>query len=127
MRKNFLRHNTALGMRVALRFSLANSDHLAVAGFIEGSAQARIYGIGTQNTASYDPTRSDDIGSLVQAAGYTRTMTDFSSYSIYGIASLFGRFATVNYGGSNTTITLKFKLQPGVVAETLTETQGRAR
>ena len=102
---------------------LAVSDHLAVAGYIESATQSRVYGVGTQNTTAYDDTRSDDIGSVLKAAGYSRTMTDFSSNSGYGIASLFGRFATVNYGGSNTCITLKFKQMPGIVAEYLGENQ----
>ncbi|ELJ9363915.1 DUF3383 family protein, partial [Salmonella enterica] len=38
----------------------------------------------------------------------------------------FGRAFTVNFNGSNTTITLKFKQEPGVTYETLDLSQAKA-
>ena len=55
--------------------------------------------------------------------GYKRTFTQSSSTSAYAIVSFFGRILTVNYGGNNTTITLMYKQEPGIVAETLTSAQ----
>ncbi|WP_201510471.1 DUF3383 family protein, partial [Escherichia coli] len=40
--------------------------------------------------------------------------------------SAFGRAFTVNFNGSNTTITLKFKQEPGITYETLTTNQAAA-
>jgi len=39
---------------------------------------------------------------------------------------MFARASTVDFSGVNTTITLKFKQEPGVTAETLTTTQAKA-
>lgn len=105
---------------------LADSDALAVAGYIQAAGQARVQALTTMNTAAWDSTRSDDLGSLLTAAGYGRTLVEFSSTNPYAAASLFGRFATVNYDGSNTTITGKFKLQPGVVPEYLAASMANA-
>ena len=44
----------------------------------------------------------------------------------YPSASLFGRIATVNYEGTNTCITLKFKKLPGITALNLTKAQKKA-
>ena len=44
----------------------------------------------------------------------------------YPSASLFGRIATVNYEGTNTCITLKFKKLPGITALNLTKSQKKA-
>ena len=44
----------------------------------------------------------------------------------YAIVSALGRAFTVNFSANRSTITLKFKQLPGVVAEGLTETQAQA-
>jgi hypothetical protein len=103
--------------------SVTDSQHQAVAGFIEAASPSRIYGITTQETIALDPTHTDDIGSLLQAAGYRRSFTQYSSSSAYAAASLYGRAFTVDFTGNRTTITLKFKQEPGVTYETRTESQ----
>lgn len=114
------------GCIVATAVPPADNDHLATAAFIEGSTLTRTYGITTQNTNVLDPTRSDDICSVLQSLGYERTFTQYSSSNPYAVTSMFARAATVNYEGINTTLTLKFKQEPGVAAEYLTASQASA-
>ncbi|EEN5923402.1 DUF3383 family protein [Salmonella enterica] len=57
---------------------------------------------------------------------YGRTFVQYSSSSKYAALSAFGRAFTVNFNGSNTTITLKFKQEPGITYETLTTDQAAA-
>lgn len=99
------------------------ASHLAVSALIEGMAQRRIYGVTLTDTAVLDPTRSDDFASQAKSLGYQRTFSQYSSSSPYAVASFIGRAATVNFEANNTTLTLKFKGEPGVAAERLTETQ----
>ncbi|OXT77183.1 hypothetical protein CF344_01845 [Pseudomonas aeruginosa] len=106
--------------------TLSESDVLAVAAFIEGSGQSRIFGFATQNALALDGTSTTDIVAKLKAANYKRTFVQFSSSSPYATASIFGRAFTVNFQGNNTTITLKFKQEPGVTAEGLNETQAAA-
>ncbi|MGY2438559.1 DUF3383 domain-containing protein [Pseudomonas sp. SDO52101_S400] len=106
--------------------ALAEGDVLATAAFIEGSGQSRIFGYTTQNSLALDPTSTTDIASKLKAANYKRTFTQFSSATPYAAASMFGRAFTVNFQGNNTTITLKFKQEPGITAESLTESQAAA-
>ncbi|MEE3504835.1 DUF3383 domain-containing protein [Pseudomonas sp. 10C3] len=103
--------------------TIANSDLLAVAGFIEATPQSRIFGVTTTASAAMDPTSTTDIASQMMAATYKRSFVQFSSASPYAAASMFGRAFTVNFSGNNTTITLKFKQEPGITAENLNETQ----
>lgn len=100
-----------------------DADTEAVAAFIEAASPSRIFGVTTQAAAVIDPTQSSDIASVLQAAKYSRTFVQYSSSSPYAACSLFGRAFTVDFTGNNTTITLKFKQEPGVTAETLTESQ----
>ncbi|KAA2237672.1 DUF3383 domain-containing protein [Salinarimonas soli] len=102
---------------------VTNVEHLAAAAYVEGSPQSRLYGVTISTTDVLDPTRDDDLASQLKAARYKRTWTQYSSSSPVAIASFFGRAATVNFEAQNTTITLKFKQEPGVVAETLTVSQ----
>ncbi|WP_371355591.1 DUF3383 domain-containing protein [Pseudomonas chlororaphis] len=106
--------------------ALAEADVLATAAFIEGAGQSRIFGYTTQNSLALDPTSTTDIASKLKAANYKRTFTQFSSATPYAAASMFGRAFTVNFQGNNTTITLKFKQEPGITAESLTEGQAAA-
>ncbi|QLL11703.1 DUF3383 domain-containing protein [Pseudomonas chlororaphis] len=106
--------------------ALAEADVLATAAFIEGTGQSRIFGYTTQNSLALDPTSTTDIASKLKAANYKRTFTQFSSATPYAAASMFGRAFTVNFQGNNTTITLKFKQEPGITAESLTEGQAAA-
>lgn len=106
--------------------SLVDADLIAAAGYIEGLGQTRLLGITTQAAAVLDGTSTTDIGYLLKAAKYRRTVVQYSSSAPYAVASLLGRMATVDFDGSLTAITLKFKQEPGVTAETLTETQAAA-
>lgn len=100
-----------------------DADRLAVAAFIEAASPSRIYGLTTQSAAVLDSAQTTDIASQLKDLKYSRTFVQYSSSSAYAAASLFGRAFTVDFTGNNTTITLKFKQEPGVAAETLTESQ----
>lgn len=101
-------------------------DHLAVAAFIEAESPSRMYGVTTQDPAVLDATQTTDVCSQLKAAGYQQTYSQYSSSNAYAGVSLFARAATVDFTGIGTTITLKFKQEPGLVAETLTQTQAAA-
>ena len=101
-------------------------DHLAAAGLIEAMGRMRVYAITTSDTAVLDPARSDDVCSQMKQSGFARTLSQFSTWHPFAVFSLMGRFSTIDFGANNSTITLKFKNEPGVVAETLTATQADA-
>ncbi|MFZ5936589.1 DUF3383 domain-containing protein [Pseudomonas sp. HS6-2] len=103
-----------------------DADLLGVSAFIEGASPSRIFGITTQNPLALDGTSTTDIAYKLKAALYKRTFCQYSSSSAYAVASIFGRAFTVNFQGNNTTITLKFKQEPGVTAEGLNTTQAAA-
>lgn len=106
--------------------SPAASDVVAVAGYIEGTSPQRLLGVTTQDITVLDGTQSSDLASQLQALGYNHTFVQYSSSSPYAAASLFARQATVDFTANNSTITLMYKAEPGVVAEALTSTQGAA-
>ena len=106
--------------------TVTDNQHLSVAGYIEASATTHIYGITTSESQALDPNQTTDIGSAIKALGYRRTFTQYSSSSPYAAVSAFARAFTVDFTANNSTITLKFKQEPGIVPETLTETQAAA-
>jgi hypothetical protein len=103
-----------------------SADHLAIAAYIQGSGNPHIYGVTTQDTGVLSPAGTSDIAYLLSQALYTRTFCQFSSSSAYAAASLFGRILTVDYTQNNSTITLMYKQEPGIVPETLTATAANA-
>lgn len=118
--------NNWYGLYVAATGAVQDSDVLAVAGYVEAASVSRIYGVTTQNSAALDSAQTTDIASQLKALGYKRTFIQYSSATPYAAASIFGRAFTVDFQGSNTTITLKFKQEPGVSPELLTEAQANA-
>lgn len=103
-----------------------SADHLAVAPFIEATNNKHIYGVSSQDAAILSSVSTTDIASQLAALGLRKTVVQFSSNSAYAVASLLGRALTVDYTGNQTVITLMFKGEPGIVAESLTETQVNA-
>lgn len=103
--------------------AVTDQQHIDVAQFIEASARSRLYGVTIQNPNVLDSTTSADLASSLMTLKLKRTFTQYSSSSPYAAISLFARAATVNFNANNATITLKFKQEPGVAAEGLTETQ----
>lgn len=96
---------------------------LAVAAYIEAANNKHILGITSQEAGALSAVVTTDIGYQLKALGYDRTLYQYSSSSPHAVLSLLARILTVDYEGEGTAITLKFKQEPGVVAETLTTSQ----
>ncbi|WP_336764173.1 DUF3383 family protein [Asaia sp. VD9] len=114
------------GCVIALATAPADSAVVAAAQMIEGLSPSRTLFVTTQEAGAMDPTSTTDLAYLLKQANLSRTACQYSSSSPYAAASLFGRNATVDYTANNSVITLKFKSEPGVAAETLSQTQANA-
>lgn len=101
---------------------MTDQDHLDVAALIGSASDSRVYGVTTSAAEVLDSSSTDDIASKLKAAGYGRAFAQYSQVA-YAAASAFGRAFTVNFLGNNTTITLKFKQEPGIAAESITSQQ----
>ena len=102
---------------------LTDPQHLACSAYIEAASDKHVYGATTAEAITLDPTNTTDLASQAMLADYMRTVLQYSITNLYAICSFFGRVLTVNFEGSNTTITAKFKVQPGVTPELLTGAQ----
>ncbi|MGP2502273.1 DUF3383 family protein [Pantoea ananatis] len=114
------------GIGITFDADRKDDDLLPVCAAIEASTVSRILAVTTKNTDALLAAVTTDIASKVKAAKYSRTFVQYSSTSNYAAISAFGRAFTVDFTGNNTTITLKFKQEPGITYETLTTTQAAA-
>lgn len=105
--------------------SLTDNQIIAVAAYIEAASNKHIYGVTSTDVDILDPTEDEDIASLLKDLGYDRTFTQYSQ-NPYAAASWLGRAVTVNFEGNSTVITMMYKGEPGVVAESLTSAQATA-
>ncbi|MEB5974939.1 DUF3383 domain-containing protein, partial [Pantoea dispersa] len=103
-----------------------DAELINVAAAIEASTVSRIFGITTADPETLVAATTTDLSSKLKAAKYSRTFIQYSTSSHYAALSAFGRAFTVDFTGSNTTITLKFKVEPGVTYETLGTSQADA-
>jgi uncharacterized protein (UPF0333 family) len=104
----------------------ADADHEAIAAFIEADSIRHYYGITTSEGGVLVPTSTTDIASILSQEDFNHTAVQFSSSSSSAIMSYLARILTTNWNGSNTTITLKFKQEPGITPETLNTTEANA-
>ncbi|EMD6813361.1 DUF3383 family protein [Citrobacter koseri] len=104
----------------------SDADMIAVSAAIESATVSRILAITSDEADIMSASIETDLASKLKAAKYSRSYIQYSSTSRYAALSSFGRAFTVNFTGSNTTITLKFKQLPGVTYETLGTSQANA-
>lgn len=121
-----LSYNSWYGLHIADEVDQPDTDILSVAAALQASTVSRILAVTSQEVAILDPATTTDLASALKAAGYSRTFIQYSSTSRYAALSAFARAFTVDFTGSNTTITLKFKTEPGVTYEKLNTTQANA-
>ena len=121
-----LQYTNWYGLAIADSADLVEADVISVAAAIEASSLSRILAVTTDDVNVLVAGNTDNIGYKLKAAGYGRTFWQYSSSSKYAAISAFGRAFTVNFTGNNTTITLKFKTEPGVTYETLPTAQAAA-
>lgn len=100
-----------------------DAEIINVAAAIEAATVSRIFGITTDDAETLVAATTTDLASKLKAAKYSRTFIQYSTSSRYAALSAFARAFTVDFTASNTTITLKFKQEPGVTYETLTTSQ----
>lgn len=112
-----------LAVAAASDTTVTDDDILAAAAAIESASQSRVFAVTSGSEEILSKTSTTDLASRLKAAGYARTFIQYSTKSRFAAISAFARAFTVNFSGSNTTLTLKFKTEPGVTYETLTATQ----
>ncbi len=103
-----------------------DDDTLAIAAFVEASDTKHLQGVSTQDTGVLSAVDTSNIAYLLKQQGYSKTVVQYSSHSLYAVCSLLGRILTVDYDGNDTVITLMYKQEPGITAEQLTTTQVNA-
>jgi hypothetical protein len=103
-----------------------NDDHLAVAAYIEGSGTKHTYWVTSAEAGALVDNSSTDLGYLLSQLNVRRTYWQFSSSNPYAAISAAARILTTDYSGANTVITLKFKNEPGIIAEYLNASQANA-
>lgn len=103
-----------------------DADLISVSAAIESATVSRILAITSSEADILSSALETDLATKLKAAKYSRTYIQYSSTSPYAALSAFGRAFTVNFTGSNTTITLKFKQLPGITYETIGTSQANA-
>lgn len=87
-------------------------------------ARVKVFFNSTNDLDVLDSVTTNDIATILKDKGQRRTITTYSSYpDQYPSASVAGRAFTVNFGNTNSTITLKFKQLPTVTVENLTQSE----
>lgn len=97
----------------------ADDDHLEIAPYIEATNVKHIYGISTMEAGVLSAVSTTDIAYIMAQFNYKKTVLQYSSSTPYAVCSLLSRILTVDYTGNNTVITLMYKQEPGIVAESI--------
>ncbi len=107
---------------LAVTNGLTATQIQALAADIE--ARVKVLCHSSQDATILNAAITTDIGSLLKLSGYRRTFTFYHpDPTMYPHVSAFARAFTVDFGGTDTTITLKFKQLPGVSVTQLTTSE----
>lgn len=106
--------------------SAADGDHTAIAAYIEGTDTKHTYWVTTQAAGVLVASSTTDIAYVLHQLNLRRTFVQYSSSDPYAAVSAAGRILTTDFNGNNTVITLKFKSEPTVVAESINSNQADA-
>lgn len=117
--------NAWYGLTFAADTMPTDDQTVDVAAYIEATTVARIFGVTATNTTTTDSTVTTDIASRLKDLLYKRSTVVYSTSSDFAVCSMMGRAFSVNFAANRSTITLMYKTLPGVIAETLTETQAQ--
>ncbi len=112
------------GLLFAANAPMTDQAVLDTAAFIEATPRSRIFGVTIDDPRTKSAEFKADLGTALKDRGYGRTCVCYSRVP-FAAASMFGRAFTVNFNGSKTTLTLKFKQLPGVRPEHLKESEAR--
>lgn len=105
--------------------TMPTDDNLVdVSAAVEAMSISRIFGVTATATNTLDSTVTTDIASRLKTLLYKRSFVVYS-VNAFAVCSMFGRAFSVNFAANRSTLTLMYKTMPGVVAETLTETQAQ--
>lgn len=113
------------GLSFAAATTPTDDQLVDVAAFIETTTVSRILGITATNITTLESTTTTDIASRLKALLYKRSVVVYSTASSYAVVSMMARAFSVNFAANRSTITLMYKTLPGIIAETLTETQAQ--
>jgi hypothetical protein len=111
------------GLMFAASVPPTDDQNVDVAAFIEALDITRVFGVTITDTSVLSALVTNDLASRLKDLNYRQSCVQYSGDNAYAIASFMGRAFSVNFNGQNTTITLMFKKEPGVVGENLTQTQ----
>lgn len=105
---------------------IEDQDVINTAALISASTPSHICAFTLKETDELDGTQTSSLGYELAQLGNNRVLPMYSSTNDNSAMSVLGRMSTVNFEGSNTTITLMFKQCPGVEPEYLKTSQANA-
>lgn len=100
-----------------------DADHTVIAPYIEGSVNRHYYGVTSQESGILNSTDTSSIPYLLKQGAFRHTGTQYSSSNPFAVVSMLARILTTDYTANNSVITLMYKQEPGIVAESLNTTQ----
>ena len=106
---------------VVVKSPLTDDEIQATANYIMG-AERKMFGVTTLD-ATHLLSQSGNIFKALYDEQAYRVVAQFDTTDKYAIVSFLARALSVNFAGSNTTITMKFKTEPSVTPEPVTELQ----
>lgn len=110
------------GLALATTATFDNAEKIALAQYIEAATPARVCGFTETDGRILSAVYETDLASQAKKLSLKRTLVTYSQNE-NAVTSIFGRAFSVNFSANRSVITLMYKQQPSVVAETLTETQ----
>lgn len=109
------------GLMFAASVAPTDNQSLEVSAFIEALDVSRLYGVTVIDPNILSALVTNDLPSVMMADEYEQSFCQYSSTNLYAVASIFGRMFSVDFTAANSTITVMYKQEPGVLPEDLSQ------
>ncbi len=106
--------------------SASDADHEAIGAYIEAANPGHYYGVTTSEAGTLVPTDQTNIAYQLSTLGLRKSCVQYSSSNPYAVGSYLARILTTRWNGQNTTLTMKFKQEPGIAPEVINTSQANA-
>jgi hypothetical protein len=103
-----------------------DADALQIAAFIEASGSKHFFWVTTSESGTVSAIDTSSLPYILEGLGYNRTAIQYSGTNPNAVMSLAARILTTQWNQPGSAITLMYKLEPGVTAESLNESQMNA-
>ena len=101
----------------------SDTDVVNIAEYIQGAANKHLYFVNTSEGGVLVSTDTSNVAYLLKQLKISRTVVQYSAYNVYAVLSFAAKLLSVDYTANQSVLTMMYKQEPTVTAESINQNQ----